>query len=595
MQRGSAGSGFVLDGLSARLRAKFDEIIAPERWQEQLREIVALVESTASGGIPAAPAVLHPPPDQPLGYTLADAAIASLDLVEGYARGALAAGHHINDLLAWALPRADHAIDGDAATAVMSGVLRERGYGPLFEWARSQDYAPAARAVVPPDGIHADLFVVPRRTFLLGKGIARKFASDYPYTRPALKPLRPLGGDRVVFRPELVPALSQEQSFQAMMSQITDQEYEDNILPLSRIPGVNALVFAALLLDEILDPMEILGWIGVDIGNLPRAGTPNRPEDIVPLNSPGTVVGAKPTKYMIFSDAHRDATQDDTFNVKHFSDNKALYLRALNYCDTNGYFVIENGDCEELWYEPTFDPALRQTKLDRFKDIVQRHQTVYQALSNLEADNRYLRSIGNHDSYLWEDPAIVAWRAANPFPAVHGGFIIPGCKPLDELLPHLGLNAGDYTTLTKMLVLHGHHFDFWNCDEHNRLGKFITNALGVPFDALDDIIYAYRGIDRLGHPLIEFWDVLARYSPWNNWPAADVAREWAEAIEYKPLTNNLTQDSIIFSETLAAVYAFLMQSGPIDLFNFGILLCIGHTHNPHSRPWIPYLSAYNPW
>lgn len=117
----------------------------------------------------------------------------------------------------------------------------------------------------------------------------------------------------------------------------------------------------------------------------------------------------------------------------------------------------------------------------------------------------------------------------------------------------------------------------------------------MPFDAFDNIVYDYRGIDRIGHPLVEFWDVLARYSPWNNWPAHDVAREWTQAIAYRPLTNSLTQDSIIFSETLAAAMSFLMYSGTIDFFNFGVLLCIGHTHNPQSRPWIPYLTGYNPW
>ncbi|MFL5606685.1 MAG: hypothetical protein ACJ8AD_09585 [Gemmatimonadaceae bacterium] len=599
MQRPFGSSADPLGaGFRSKARAALGDLAAPEWWQTHLRDLIALVESSMQHGVPAPPAPQIPPRDQPLGYTLEDAAITSADAVEAFARGALANGHDAESILAWAHRRADHPSGSDAAAAAAVAVLRERGYAPLIAWASEKDDAPPVRAVAPPAGVHEGLFSVPRRPYVVGQAIARRFAHDYPYTTPALKPLHPVGGDKTTFRPELVPALAQEQSFMSSMSKMTTQEYEDVILPLSRIPGLNALVLAALLLDDILTPMEILGWIGVDIHNLPRDTPPDRPVaiDVLPAPTPGAP-GIAPVKYMMFSDTHRDAPQDVTFRIDHFSDNQALYLRALEWCDTEGYTVIENGDCEELWYEPTFDPALRQTKLQRLQDIFQLHQPVYQKLASLAAAGRHVRSIGNHDSYLWEDPTVVAWRQANfpAFPDIRGGFVIPSVKPMDDFLPHIGLDAGAYTQTAEMLVIHGHHFDFWNCDEHNRLGKFITNAVAVPLDAFDNIIFDYRGIDRLGHPMIEFWDVLDRYTPWNCWPAHDVAREWAQALAYRPLTNSLTQDSIVFSETLAAVMCYLMRTGPIDPFNFGVLLCIGHTHNPQSRPWIPYLSGYNPW
>lgn len=571
------------------------DVLTPARWREQLGEIIALVESSLKDGPVPPPAARRPPAGQPLGYTLADAAIGSPDVVEGYARGALAAGRDSAEVLAWALSRANRPTESEAAVAAVTGVLRERGYEHVVAWAAVRDDEEPVRVRPPAPGIDDGIFVVPRRPYLFGCAVARRFANDYPYTMPALRAANVFGNERVLFRPEVVPALAQEQSFQSTMAKMTTQEYEDLILPLSRIPGVNVLVLAALVLDEILDPMEILGWIGEDIHNPPRDGIPDRPEDILVLDAPGTVVNGQAVKYMIFSDIHRDAPQDVDFRIEHFSRNKQLYLRALEYCDQEGYTIIENGDCEELWYEPTFDPARRQLKLDRFTDILQLHNTVFQKLENLEASGRYFRSIGNHDSYLWEDPTLVAWRSANPFPTLHGGFVIPQCKPMDDFWPHIGLNALDYSKRADMFIVHGNQFDFWNCDEHNRLGKFITNAAAVPADALDDILYDYRGIDRLGHPLVEFWDVLTRFTPWDSWPAKDVAREWAEALENRPLSNNLTQDSIAYSETLAAAIAFLMTSGPFDLFNMGVILCLGHTHNPQSRPWIPYLSGYNPW
>jgi hypothetical protein len=577
-----------------------DGVLGPGRLREQLGEIIALVESGLKNGPVPPPPVRTPLAGQPLGYTLADAAIGSPDAVEGFARGAVIAGRDGAEVLAWALPRANHPTESEAAVAAVTGVLRERGYDELTAWAAVRDDADPVQVRPPAPGIEPRMFVVPRRPYLYGRAVARRFANDFPYTIPAMQAASVFGNERVLFRPEVVPALAQEQSFQSSMAKMTAQEYEDVILPLSRIPGVNVLVMVALLLDEILDPMEVLGWIGEDIANPPRDSIPDRPEDIHVFNEPGTMVNGKPLRYMIFSDLHREPQQDLDFRIQHFDLNKALYLRAINYCEHHNdfhYIIIENGDCEELWYEPTFDPARRQTKLARLTDIMALHTTVYQKLAQLHADGRYFRSMGNHDSYLWEDPTLVAFRADpnNNFPPIHGGFVIPNCKTMDDFLPHIGLSATDYGNRADMFIVHGHHFDFWNCDDHNRLGKFITAAAAVPADALDNIIYDYRGIDRMGHPLIEFWDVLSRFTPWDSWPAKEVAREWAEAVEHKPLSNNLTLDSIAYSETLAAAIAFLMHSGGFDLRNIGVILCLGHTHNPQSRPWIPYLVPYNPW
>jgi hypothetical protein len=168
-------------------------------------------------------------------------------------------------------------------------------------------------------------------------------------------------------------------------------------------------------------------------------------------------------------------------------------------------------------------------------------------------------------------------------------------KTLDDMWPHIGLDPNKYAKRQALLAVHGHQYDFWNCDEHNRLGKFIANAVGVLVDALDDVIYDYRGVDMTGHPLIEFWDVLAPITPFDNWPPREIARTWAETIEQREATANLTQDSIMFSETFVAVMAMLMRSGPRFPDDWHVLLCLGHTHNPQSRPWIPYLNRLNPF
>ena len=563
-----------LDALSGRL--------------ERLLEDLGPGEPT----VPPAPDPVPPAPGTSLADALDSAARAGSNTVEGLARGAIRQGRPLGDVLGWAEARPGNP--GETEGAAVSGAARELGYTPLFAWAADDPGHPAVVTVPSPPPVPDGLFAVPRRVAVLAEGIRRKLVADHPPVGSVLSEAVAFG-ERDLFRPEVVPALARETALLVSMQELSDDHYEKVVLPLSRVPAVNVIVLAALLLDELLDPMEVLDWIGEDISNLTRRGMPNRPEGLLPLPAPTPAQGGDAAVcYMIFSDTHRDAPQDVEFRVEHFSRNRQLYLRALDWCIERGYTVLENGDCEELWYVPSFDPAKRQTKRDRLTEIVTKHKPVYDKLAALAKQGRHERSVGNHDSYLWEDPDTRAWSAAN-LPTLRGGFIVPNCKPMDDLLPHVGLNPNDYTSRQAMLVIHGHQFDFWNCDEHNRLGKFITNAAGVPADAFDDIVYDYRGVDRLGHPLIELWDVLGPLTPWSNWPAEDLARQWAEALEQRPLLANVTQDSITFSETFAAALGLLMRSGDLSPFNFHVILCIGHTHNPQSRPWVPYLEGFNPW
>jgi len=575
----------------ARLLHRLD---VPREWSRRIQEVTDLIGTLATPTPPDPPEPVVPTGVDPLHDQLVRAAVRSHDDVEALARGALLAGHGHEELVGWALARCVDPVESEGAAAAACAIIRERGYRPLLSLADGDPPLPPIITVPTGRGVDPSLYAVPRGPYLLAAGTRRRFLHDYPYLRQALAPQPPLD-HAALFRPEAVMALAQEQQLLTLLGQLTTDEFENDILPTSRVPGLNILVLAGLLIDELLDPMEILDWIGADINNLPRTPIPDRPENITELPKPGTVVNGRPAKYMIFADVHLDAPQDLAFRVGHFSDNEALFLRALQWCDDNDFTVLSLGDAAELWVEPTFDPGQRQSKLDRLKDIVQLHQTVFTKLADLAADGRYFQCIGNHDSYLWEDPQIVAWRTANPsFPEIHGGFIIRSPKTMDDLLPHIGLDPDNYDRRADMLLLHGHQFDFWNCDEHNRLGKYITNAV-VPLDAFGKVVYDFRGVDRLGHPLVEFWDVLTSFTPWNNWLPKEVARKWAEDIEYRPFGDNLTVDSIIFLESLAALYGYLMRSGPPSLFNYSVMLCMGHTHNPQSRPWIPFFERFNPW
>jgi hypothetical protein len=501
--------------------------------------------------------------------------------------------------LDWALQRAA-AGQRDEAAAAAAGVIRARGYGDLLGWARDARADASDVNVLPSAAADRRIYELPTSLVVAGDGIRCKLATDHPRLGaplPTDEPVTPLE----VFSPDAVTVLAAEEpaqteTFMMSIQGVSEDEFEDVILPLSRVPGANALVCAGLLLASLVQPMEFLEWIGSDVYQLPRSGTPNRPETTTVLPQPGSPGPAGPVRYMIFSDIHRDASLDATMAIDHFGRNVAQYQRILDWCDAQGYTVIENGDCEELWYVPTFG-AGRVPVRDRLVDIVQRHPGVYGRLSALEAQGRYFRSIGNHDSYLWEDLATRTWRAQVGFPDIHGAFVIPQCKTLDDFLPpiFIGLSSAPYTNLADMLVIHGHQFDFWNCDEHNWLGKFITNAVGVPFDALDDGLFQYQGIDRQGNVLLRFSDLLDEFEPWAEWPARPTARSWAQALEGRSLDENLTKDSIFFSETLVAAVGVTMTSGG-GLGSLWVQTCLGHTHNPQIRPDVPYVDRLlNEW
>jgi hypothetical protein len=397
-------------------------------------------------------------------------------------------------------------------------VIRAKGYGDLLAWARDEQAGGPDLNVLADSPANPRVHELPASLVVAGDGIRYKLATDHPRigspvpTDHAVTPLE-------VFNPDAITVLQAEEPRQTetyMMSiqGVTDTEFEPFILPLTRIPGANALVFAGLLLASLVEPMEFVRWIGADVYQLPRSRTPNRPENTTPLPAPGKPGPAGRVRYMIFSDIHRDSSQDAAMAIDHFGRNVSQYERILDWCSAQGYTVIENGDCEDLWYVPTFG-ASRLRPRQRMEDIVQRHPGVYARLAQLEQQGRHFRSIGNHDSYLWEDTATRTWYQQGPFPQLNAAFVIPECKSLDDFWPliNVGLRSTPYRDRKDMLVIHGHQFDFWNCDEHNWLGKFITNAVGVPFDALDDALFQYQGIDRQGNVLLRFSDLLAQYEP----------------------------------------------------------------------------------
>jgi hypothetical protein len=413
----------------------------------------------------------------------------------------------------------------------------------------------------------------------------------------------------------LLPGFAQEllAAFVAPIVILADSNARDALLAqLFAIRGMGVLLIPALVFQAIQTHMHIWDWLGQDVRGVTQSDRALRIKELKP---PSEVTHRK---YMIFSDLHRDAPEDVVdpifFDVSHFTKNKDVYKNALIYCRDHGYTVIENGDCEELWYQPRLrdeDPG------QRAQSILTAHDDVYQILRTLYDDdgerNRYFRIRGNHDDYWVNggDMTPLRQRFSANF-TIWDALVIPDVKTMeseifqvirdlardwdkltdeqimDRLLTQvpLGLSPDRYHKKKPLFILHGHQMDFWNCDEHNYLGKAITRGIAVPADGIDAFPYYLKGIDWDGNPLIKFWDILAKITPWENWPPEDFALDATRQIENMSEFDRKLQDSLSFSETFAALVPYLMRydsRGP-SLLDPAVQILIGHTHYPQSRP-----------
>ncbi len=473
-----------------------------------------------------------------------------------------------------------------------SGVASENGLDEmmprLLAWVgageRQEEVALADATALPQN----EAAQVPRRVHLLGAGI-QSFLQDYFHDLPAIEKFTTKFFNALPFQHELAGEIW---------------------LHLAKVPGMIVLLFPKLV-QALQTPMKVFQWIGQEADKIIQK---DRALRIHTLPAPVK----DHCQYVIFSDVHRDAPDDrvdeDFFDLSHFSKNRDLFLRALRYYRDRGDIVIENGDCEELWIVPSVKKhAGVKARAERIIARDGIHREVYEMLSALHSEGRYFRTRGNHDDF-WalapENEQILreAWFNHGPVSfQVWDALIIPDILTMEDdylgilkriraakkhkepvdveelagLIP-VGLSPERYRERKPLFIMHGHQTDFWNCDEHNEIGKILANSIGVIMDGMTTFPYHLRGIDLGGNPILKFEDLLIKIPQVENWLPPDSAKRWSRRIEQAEGGRKIV-DNIYYCETLTAALALALKyPGAKGLLQVQIL--VGHTHWPQSRP-----------
>jgi hypothetical protein len=97
-------------------------------------------------------------------------------------------------------------------------------------------------------------------------------------------------------------------------------------------------------------------------------------------------------RIIIFSDQHRGARNGaDDFAVCELT-----YLTALEYYNSENFYYINLGDCEELWENTLFS-------------IVKHNEDVFEKEKLFILRNAYCKVFGNHDLFWDNDPLVPVW------------------------------------------------------------------------------------------------------------------------------------------------------------------------------------------
>jgi len=187
------------------------------------------------------------------------------------------------------------------------------------------------------------------------------------------------------------------------------------------------------------------------------------------LPRPQKILGRKEIKYAILSDMHLFFEGRTDFHSLTGSD--TIHLALLNKLADDGYYLIENGDVEDLWRrDPGSDDQLggrghagRETNKMQFREIVQNNAELYDLIyEKFQSRNRYTRTVGNHDLEM---------RKGYMQDELHK--IYPGTNVFEFVL------IGDGKNVPEFIIGHGHQVDLFNRKGCEWFGSLITRGISM--------------------------------------------------------------------------------------------------------------------
>lgn len=146
------------------------------------------------------------------------------------------------------------------------------------------------------------------------------------------------------------------------------------------------------------------------------------------------------SRYVFLSDAHRG----DGSKADEFVDNRSIFLAALDHYLSEGFTLVEGGDCDDLWEF-------------KFGHILKANGAAYERVRRFHDAGRYIRLFGNHDIQA-SDPEYVRTHLARTRNRETGltEDLLVGLKVHESLL------LRHRATGQELLAIHGHQGDFAN-------------------------------------------------------------------------------------------------------------------------------------
>ena len=191
-------------------------------------------------------------------------------------------------------------------------------------------------------------------------------------------------------------------------------------------------------------------------------------------------------RYLVTSDLHRCvAGRLDWPRVQRV---KELYPRVLERYLDDGWHLVENGDVEDFWmvggstWGAVYDVAgmLEQLNgtlrpgtataaalVEHLDRVVTNNEATYEVLRAFGSEDRYHRTMGNHDD-AFALPEVAARLAQH----------VPGAEVADTIvLARPGARPTDGVSGVDAFISHGHLTDSWNGPGFALLGRALTATL----------------------------------------------------------------------------------------------------------------------